>query len=108
MEGKVILSAWSPNRLVLQVENDAACYLVVNEAWHTGWHCRDESGSEVKALKVYRANYLFRAVFIEPGKHELNFRFLPAAYRIGKALSAAGWLSLVVLLVAGRFVRRLQ
>lgn len=41
-------------------------------------------GSEIP---LYRANYLFRAVIIPPGKHVLEMRFEPEGFSIGKKIS---------------------
>jgi uncharacterized membrane protein YfhO len=46
---------------------------------------------------ILATNAIFRGVWLEPGTHEVAFRFAPASFRAGVALFAA---TLVALLVA--------
>jgi uncharacterized membrane protein YfhO len=46
---------------------------------------------------VERANYAFRAVRLEPGRHEVEFRYSPGSVRLGLALSVLALFALVAL-----------
>ena len=43
--------------------------------------------SQMQPLRIHRANYVFRAVAIPAGDHEVRFVFEPASYRWGKDIS---------------------
>ncbi|MDA0837073.1 MAG: hypothetical protein O2857_04755 [Planctomycetota bacterium] len=86
-------ASYSPNKVRVNVSLKKPGYVVMNEAWHPGWKCQDQNGAQQEVL---RANFLFRAVRLGPGEHELLFRFEPASYVIGKWASLLG-----ILLAAG-------
>ena len=104
----VSYDAYSPNTLRLSATLEAPAYLVLSESWHPGWRCWDRGGptGERKELKVYRANYLFRAVYLTQGKHALTFRFLPRSYCAGRILSLLGLLIVTGLLLGPILLKR--
>jgi hypothetical protein len=89
----VRIRTYQPNRVELEVGGDAGGYLVLTDVWYPGWTCTVNG----EPVEVYRANYLFRAVAVPPGKAEVVFRFEPDSYRTGKLVSLAA-LTLVAVL----------
>jgi hypothetical protein len=87
----------SPERARLRVLAPRPAVLVLADLHWPGWRVAVD-GEERPLL---RANYLFRAVAVEPGEHAVEFRYAPASIRVGAALSLV---TLTVL--AGFFVRR--
>jgi uncharacterized membrane protein YfhO len=55
---------------------------------------------------VYRANYAFRAVYVEQGRHKVTLSFQPTSFYLGAALSVATLILLAVLAVLGLVRRR--
>jgi len=41
-------------------------------------------------MPIYQADYVFRAVHLAPGAHEIVFTFMPASYIAAAAVSLAG------------------
>jgi hypothetical protein len=52
---------------------------VLNDAWYPGWIAFVDG----IAQPIFRTNFHFRGVFLEPGEHELHFVFAPQRFRIG-------------------------
>jgi hypothetical protein len=75
---------YRPNRVVIDAESDVAGYLVLADLWYPGWECTVDG----EAVPVRRANYVFRAVELPAGRHEVVFRFKPESYRLGRWVSA--------------------
>ncbi len=88
-----------PNRVVVEADAEAPGFLVLADVWYPGWRCA-VNGEE---RQVYRANYLFRAVEVPAGKHEVVFTFAPESYRRGRVASAA---AVLVVLGVGAFALR--
>ncbi len=92
---------YRPNRVMVRTEPGLAGYLVLADVWYPGWRCTVD-GREVP---LYRANYLFRAVELPEGAHEVVFTFEPDSYRRGRAVSLAA-LGVALLVVAVSALRR--
>ncbi len=83
--GSAEIRVYQPNCVTVQVDASSAGYLVLTDLWYPGWTCSVDGA----ALPIHRANYLFRAVAVPAGAHEVVFTFDPASYRWGKGISLA-------------------
>ncbi|HEV3261102.1 MAG TPA: glycosyltransferase 87 family protein, partial [Gemmataceae bacterium] len=73
-----------PNRVTVTTDGPAAGYLVLTDVWFPGWSCAVDG----RPARLYRADFLFRAVPVPAGSHRVVFTFAPASYRWGMAISA--------------------
>jgi hypothetical protein len=91
-----------PNLVAVQA--DGPGFLVLADVDFPGWNATIDG----QPTRLYRADYLFRAVELPAGRHEVVFHFEPASYRRGRVVSlvAAGLLVLFGLFQAVRFARR--
>lgn len=88
--GKVEWLRDDTNRLVLQVESGVPGWLLLADTWYPGWRAQvDQQNSP-----IFRANYLFRAVWLPAGGHEVVFTYQPLSVRMGFGISLIGWLGL--------------
>lgn len=84
------------------------CLLLLTDQYYPGW----KAFVDGREQRVYRANYLFRAVEVPAGRHTVDFLYRPASFQVGLLIStAAALLALAVLglLTAGpaqQFLRR--
>jgi hypothetical protein len=74
--------------------------LVLNDTNYPGW----KAYLDGKETSIMSANYLFRGVLLESGRHHLAFRYAPTAFRVGTVISV---LSAIGLLIAALFPNRL-
>jgi len=88
---------YRPNRVTIRTGAGAAGYLVLADVWYPGWRCTLDGGR----TPLYRANYLFRAVAVPEGDHEVVFTFEPASYQRGRAISLAGLAGVALLVACG-------
>ena len=73
-----------------------ACMVVSEMYYPAGWKAYVDG----KETKIYKANYAFRALFLQPGEHEIEFVFSPVMFKAGFAIS----LSTFLLLLVGIFI----
>ena len=60
-----------------------------------GWHAFIDG----KETTILRADYVLRALEVPQGKHIIEFKFEPSAYRVGNKITlASSWLVLLVTL----------
>jgi hypothetical protein len=72
-EAKVRLVSYANTEVLIEVESATAGYVVLNDVWHPWWTAT-VNDDEADILK---ANVLFRAVQVEPGKSIVRFSFRP-------------------------------
>jgi hypothetical protein len=100
--GEVTITSSSNNSVRILANTEKDGYLVMSDSYYPGWRVYVD-GRESRLL---RANYAFRAVFLEPGKHIVRFEFDPFSWRMSLGLTLAAWsgLSLVGVVGVGRFL----
>lgn len=77
---------YSQDEEKLKIKAGSDKILFVSETFYPGW----KAFLDKEEVKIYRANYAFRAVFIPEGEHELRFVYQPLSFRIGAGLSLLG------------------
>ncbi|MCK5470549.1 MAG: YfhO family protein, partial [Cyclobacteriaceae bacterium] len=89
---QIKLIDYQPNKLVYESESVHNIMAVFSEIYYSkGWKAYID-GNEAEIL---RANYILRALELQEGKHNIEFRFEPRSFYIGNMIM---WISSVVLL----------
>jgi hypothetical protein len=91
---------YAPEEVIIEAVPQAGAFLVLTDSFYPGWKAYD-NGTETR---IYAADYLFRAVYLPPGKHVVRFTYRPASFTWGAVISLAGW-TLVAALAAARIAR---
>ncbi len=89
-DGVEILS-YEPERIVISANLAEEGYLVLTDAHYPGWRALID-GVETP---IYRANLLFRAVYLPAGQHRVEFIYDPLSFKLGAAISLVALLALV-------------
>lgn len=93
--GRVELVYYSPNRLRYDVSAPAKGLAVFSEIYYpAGWKAYVD-GEEKPIL---RADYVLRALLIDEGEHEVEFVFAPDSFVVGRDISLASSIAIIVLL----------
>ena len=74
----------------VQVDAQRSALLVHVNSWYPGWKAFVDGQSR----PIHRVDHAFQGVMVEPGRHEVVFRYAPASFRWGAALSLAGLLAI--------------
>jgi hypothetical protein len=81
-----------PNRITIDASTPRGGWLVLSDTWYPGWQA-DVDG---RPAEIERADYLFRAVWLNPGNHHVTFAFRPASFFAGALISLLSWLSVIL------------
>ncbi|HEX6303086.1 MAG TPA: YfhO family protein [Anaerolineales bacterium] len=73
----------SHNNIVVRTSTSSPGYLVLADQWYPGWRAQLD-GNEVEIL---RANFLFRAIQLPAGEHEIVMRYRPTWFYGGAIIS---------------------
>jgi hypothetical protein len=92
VQDRVSIVSYQPEKVEVQAHLGAPGYLVLTDGYYPGWRA-DVDG---KPAKIERADYYFRAVYLEEGEHTIEFVYDPLSFKVGAAISLAS-LALVVI-----------
>ena len=73
--GTATIAFYANTRIEVDADSPDGGFVVLNDIWHPWW-TTEIDGQNVQML---RANVLFRAVAVPPGKHRITFTFDPVA-----------------------------
>ncbi|MDO8692376.1 MAG: YfhO family protein [Dehalococcoidia bacterium] len=99
--GQASILSYQPERVLVQANLASPGYLVLADSYYPGWRAFVDGREQ----PVLRAEYLFRAVYLPAGAHQVEFRYEPGSFRWGMAISVST-LALMALGGAGWTVRR--
>ncbi|MCX7920089.1 MAG: YfhO family protein [bacterium] len=103
---EINIETYTPNRIEVSVSNNSTGLLVLSELAYPGWQVTVDG--KKKAMVVYEE--IFRAVELEPGKHQIQFRYQPLSFRLGKLVSLISFLAwsmvLLIKLIVTRYTRK--
>jgi hypothetical protein len=91
------IEAYSPHKIVINAHLNADGFLIFSDTYYPGWRAYVD-GQEVQ---IHRADYLFRAIYLEEGQHVVEFRYSPLFLRIGLSLALLVILTLGAIAVYG-------
>ncbi|MFC1727392.1 YfhO family protein [Patescibacteria group bacterium] len=93
----VNIQKYSENKIDLTIESEKPGILFLSDNYYPGWKAYINSVE----VKIYRANYSFRAIPVPEGEHEVSFAYHPFSFKMGAMVSAlsliaAGFVALSV------------
>ncbi len=74
----------SNNEISMDVNLQQSGFLVLSEIWYPGWKVAVNG----KETKLYRANYIFRSIYLKAGQNHVTFSYQPRSYQLGKQITA--------------------
>lgn len=94
VKGNVKFASYTPNEVVLETESDNDGWLVLTDTYYPGW----QAFVDGKEIRIYRGDFVFRAIALPKGQHQIKFIFEPTYWRISWIVSLT---TLSLLIIAG-------
>jgi len=91
-----------PNEVVVKSTLEVPGILFLSDVYYPGWAVSVDGAPG----RILRANYAFRAVFLEKGAHEVRFKYRPASFRYGAFCSMSAAACVIVYLLCAASGRR--
>ncbi len=91
----ILLVDYQPNKISFKITTDANSLFFISDNFFPGWRAFVDE----KEVKVYKANYSFRAVPVTKGEHELVMSYYPNSFTLGLKISLFGFIILLVYLM---------
>ncbi len=93
--------SYQPSRVNIQADMVADGFLLLGDTWYPGW----KAFVDGKETEIYRANFIFRAISLTKGKHNVKFVYAPASFNLGCWISSI-CLGLIVLFIVWKFTTK--
>ena len=84
--------------VVLDAFTEQPGLLVMSDLFSEDWRVQVDG----ERVKLHRANYTYRAVFVPEGRHEITFSYVPWAFPVGVGLTSLGLIVAGLLILVGR------
>ena len=85
-----VITERTPLKMTLELNVSENGWLMISETWYPGW----KADIDGKNVPVYRADLLFRAVYVESGIHSIEFFYFPMMFFTGLGISLAAFVFL--------------
>ncbi len=92
--GEATIVQQETTRLTVRASSRGPAFVLVNDLYWPGWRATIDGAP----TEILRANYLFRAVHIPSGEHEVTFTYASPALRYGKLITIVTILGLLAAL----------
>jgi hypothetical protein len=73
--GQVHIASYHNTEVVVDADSPGGGWVVLNDVWQPWWFAEVDG----RPAEILRANVLFRAVAVPPGRHQVRFTFHPLA-----------------------------
>lgn len=84
LEADARITDYLPARVDISLNTNLPGFLVLFDTYYPGWKAYIDNNP----AKIYRADYLFRAVYIDtPGVHTISFIYSPFSFKSGAAIT---------------------
>jgi len=74
---------YHPNQVEIETQTEQAGFLVLSDTYYPGWRAFVDG----QPNEIYRANYLFRAIYLPSGRHKVEFKYEPLSFQIGAVIT---------------------
>jgi len=95
---RVVFAIDDAERVRLTTESDGPAWLVLSDTWFPGWQARVDDVPQ----PVRRADYAFRAVALDAGRHDVEIIYAPRSVRDGLVITLVAAGIVGALLIPGR------
>ena len=102
-DNKVVVESSDIHNIKLKASVATPALMVLSEIYYpAGWNAYVDG----KKIKIFKTNYILRSIFLQPGEHEIEFKFEPSSFKLGLFISLITFLILITALIFS--VRKLK
>jgi hypothetical protein len=98
---------YDPLRVEIEAELTRPGLVVLADQFYPGWRLSvATAGGPDRQVPILRTNRVMRGAWLPAGRHRLVYRYRPASFLWGAAISGIGWIGLATAVLVGRYGRR--
>ncbi len=95
-DSNIKLLVYEPNRVEFEITTDENALFFISDNYFPGWRAFIDG----KEVKIYKANYSFRAVPILKGEHKLVMNYYPYSFDVGIKVSLVALILFLIYLLS--------
>lgn len=92
------ITSYNSRKVMIETNSQSSAVLFLSDTFYPGWKAYVDG----KPQKIHRANYVFRAVSLGPGRHEIVFIYKPLSFYIGLVVTLIMITLMILLLCYGK------
>lgn len=96
--GETKILDYKQNKIEISVDAKNKALLFLSDNYYSGWKARVDE----KEVRILKADYAFRAVPVEAGRHTVRFYYDPGSFRLGIGFALVGLIGIVVIYFVSR------
>lgn len=97
-EGLTEIKSYSAEKVSIETNSSGNNLLFLSDSYYPGW----QAYLDGKNVRIYRADFSFRAVLVPQGKHTVEFIYQPLSFTIGALLMVTSLTLVLILALAGK------
>ena len=94
-QATITIDRYGPNEVAFTVATDRPAYFFLSDVYHPDWRASVDG----RPVTIEVANYAFRAVYLEAGRHTVEMRFRPSGWAAGVAATGGALVALAALAI---------
>lgn len=102
--GDVEIISYQPNKIEIAVDSKSNSLLFLADNFDKGW----KASVDGKNVSIFRADYTFRAVPVDKGKHAVKFVYEPWSFKLGVYLAIGGLIGILLMILISKRTSRLK
>lgn len=87
------ITSYTSQKVDIEADLTRPGILMLNDSNYPGWQVYVDG----KKQRMLNADYLFRGVYLESGKHKVEFKYQPRSFYIGLFISSLALLSIIII-----------
>jgi hypothetical protein len=94
-DGEVKILRYTPGKIVFQSRAPTPKIMFLSDVYDSGWRAAVDG----EPTKILETNYIFRAVFVPAGEHQVIMTYSPDSFRNGLIISFVSLIGLIMIFI---------
>ena len=95
-KANIKILSYELNGIEFEVNADSSGFVVISDNYHPGWRATIDG----EPVKIFRANYIMRALSVPSGAHHIVLKFRPGIILTGLTITIISWIVVLALISA--------
>lgn len=95
-QAEIEITRYDENHAAFVVTTEKPAYFFLSDVFHPDWRARVDG----EPVPIEVANYAFRAIYLDPGRHAISMDIEPSGWRIGVLTTSVALIALISVIIS--------